>query len=118
MKKWIFVCAFISLASAAFSQRNENRRTTRDSSSINAVRAGNMKDAIKDLDLSMDQKKKIRDMRRENEKQKAAINQDSNLTEEQKKQKLRELNKKRQERIREILTPEQRKQLKEAVSAD
>jgi len=118
MKKWIFAFALISLTSTAFSQRNEKRRALQDSSSIKTDRTGNMKDAIKDLDLSMDQKKKIRDMRRENEKQKAAISQDSSLTEEQKKQKLRELNKKRQERIREILTPEQRKQLQEAVSTD
>jgi len=87
MKKWIFVCAFISLTGAAYSQRNENRRALRDSSSISAERNGNMKDALKNLNLSMEQKKKIRDMRKENEKQKAEINQDSNLTDEPKKPK-------------------------------
>lgn len=65
------------------------------------------------LDLSQDQQAKMKDLRTKMQEQTVAINKNTRLTEEQKKQQIKDLRKKNMEQMMQELTPEQKKKMKE-----
>jgi len=65
------------------------------------------------LNLSEDQKEKIKSLHEQGRAQMQAIRNDSSLTEEQKRAKIRELHRSTREQMMQLLTPEQQKELQE-----
>jgi protein CpxP len=65
------------------------------------------------LNLTEDQKEKIRPVLQDESKQLKALHEDTSLTPEQRRAKAREIHRATREQINPILTPEQQEQLKE-----
>lgn len=116
MKKIAFLSLLLALAFSGFSQVKKDRTKLSDSTKQSIREAmKNRKDKngrMAELNLSREQKKQVRDLKKEDEAAKESINNDKTLTEEQKKEKLKELRKARQEKIKSMLTPEQKEKLK------
>jgi Spy/CpxP family protein refolding chaperone len=74
---------------------------------------GGGKKGLKALNLSKDQQKQVDQVRADTRKQKEAINSDSSLTAEQKQEKIKAIEKDSKTKINNVLTPEQRQQLKQ-----
>ena len=72
----------------------------------------NRKDLLKDLDLSREQKIKLKEIRQGNKTKKEAIENNSQLSEDEKKKQLRELQKEQAKSIQAILTDEQKEKFK------
>jgi protein CpxP len=72
-----------------------------------------MRDEMAKLNLSDDQKSKIKDIRAKSMDQAKAVKADTTLTDAQKKAKMRDIRKDTHKQISGVLTPEQRKQWKE-----
>ena len=70
------------------------------------------KDLIKDLDLSKEQKIKLKEIRQAGKARKEGIENNSQLTEPEKKKQLRELQKEQALQVQEILTDEQKEKFK------
>ena len=68
---------------------------------------------MKELNLSADQSAKLEASRKANREKLTAIREDKSLTEEQKREKTRELMKQQKENMKSILTEEQLQQMKE-----
>ena len=73
---------------------------------------GITKENLKELDLSKDQQKQIDDILTNNKKEKEKIKNDTSLTEDQRKEKLKQLDKDAKSKINNILRPEQREKIK------
>ncbi len=74
---------------------------------------GRLEKILSQLNLSDAQKAQIKPILMEHHKQAKAIHEDTKLTADQKKDKLKELGKDAHEKILAILTPEQKEKLKE-----
>lgn len=72
----------------------------------------NRKDLLKDLDLSREQKIKLKEIRQANKTKKEAIENNSQLPEDEKKKQLKELQKEQAKSIQAILTDEQKEKFK------
>lgn len=70
-------------------------------------------EGMKQLDLSQDQQAKMKDLRTKMQEESAAIKNNSKLTEEQKKQQMKDLRRKNMDEMNKVLTPEQRMKMKE-----
>ncbi|MBK8610558.1 MAG: hypothetical protein IPL84_11620 [Chitinophagaceae bacterium] len=70
------------------------------------------KDLMKDLDLTREQRGKLKELRDKNSTAKAALENNPALSEMEKKKKLRELKKDQAEQMLAILTPEQQEKFK------
>ena len=70
------------------------------------------KDLIKDLDLSKEQKIKLKEIRQAGKARKEGIENNSQLTEPEKKKQLRELQKEQALQVQAILTDEQKEKFK------
>ena len=68
---------------------------------------------MKQLDLSQDQQAKMTQLRTKMQEQTVAINKNTKLTEEQKKQQINHLRAKNMEQMKQLLTPEQKLKMKE-----
>lgn len=68
---------------------------------------------MKELNLSDDQKAKLKEAREANKAKKEAILSDSKLTEEQKHEQLKEMHKAESKNMKGLLTDEQKKKMKE-----
>jgi len=83
-------------------------------------RAG-MRDALQqalgELNLNDDQKAKVKDIFTEAKAKREAIFQDSSLSEDQKKEKMKALREDTKTKVNAVLTPEQQAQLKEKLEA-
>lgn len=62
---------------------------------------------IKALNLTPDQKEKLKEINKFNKDAKAKVNEDNSLSEDDKKERLKEIRKEKTKRFMEILTPEQ-----------
>ena len=67
----------------------------------------------KKLNLTEDQKKQFRQIRQDSMKQARAIRADSSLTDDQKRDKMKELRKQQHQQMFSVLSPEQKDQLKQ-----
>ena len=99
---------------AGFSQVKKDRSKMSDSTkqSIKEVMKTKKGKKMAELNLSREQKKQVKEIKQNDDAAKNAILNDAALSEEQKKEKLKELRKARQEKIKTMLTPEQKEKLK------
>jgi periplasmic protein CpxP/Spy len=107
MKK-LFLFAVAGLLFAATSnaqvQRNSPHSQTMQSDSSHHSKRGKMMD---NLNLTADQKAQMKTMREDSKQQRDAIQNDASLTQDQKKEKMKELHKTQSDKMNSILTPEQ-----------
>lgn len=78
----------------------------------NTMDKSNRKDILKELDLTREQKIKLKDIRQASMAKKEAIENNSQLSESEKKMQLRELQKQQAQNIQAILTEEQKEKFK------
>ena len=76
-----------------------------------------LQEVVNDLNLSDDQKSKIKDIFTDAKSKREAIMTDTSLTDDQKRTKMKELHAGIMSKVNEVLTPEQRTQLKEKLEA-
>ena len=76
-----------------------------------------LQEVVNDLNLSDDQKSKIKDIFTDAKSKREAVMNDTSLTDDQKKAKMKELHAGIMSKVNEVLTPEQRTQLKEKLEA-
>ncbi len=74
-------------------------------------------EAVNELNLTDDQKGKVKDIFDEARTKRQDIMKDNSLTDDQKKEKMKELHSDTRTSVNEILTPDQRNQLKEKMAA-
>ena len=108
MKKILFVLMLSIFASAGFAQvqRNQVKKPITDSSQKAKVK-------IKELNLSKEQRGKLKEMKQENKAAKDQVENDATLSDKQKKQQLRALKRQNAEKMNTILTDDQKAKLKE-----
>ena len=76
-----------------------------------------LQEVVNDLNLSDDQKSKMKDIFSDAKSKREAIMNDASLTDDQKRAKMKELHTGTMSKVNEVLTPEQRTQLKEKLEA-
>ena len=76
---------------------------------------GNQMEMIRELNLTKTQKVQLRDLHQSMKANKEAIESDQTLTDDQKKEKLKEARKEQMQKINGMLTPEQRENFKEKM---
>jgi|SRR3974377_163630 len=76
-----------------------------------------LQETINELNLTDDQKSKIKDIFTDAKSKREAIFNDASLTDDQKKAKMKELHTGTMAKVNDVLTPEQRTQLKEKLEA-
>ena len=111
MKKKLFIIGIISsFCINIYAQEKTERLNQRDSAlPMNKQYKGE----IRDLNLSTQQKKQTKILHKSVKQKKEAINNNTTLTQQQKKEKLKQLHKERKEKLNAILTPEQKEKLNE-----
>jgi periplasmic protein CpxP/Spy len=92
----------------ALPQQTENRRMMRD----------RLQEAVNDLNLTDDQKGKLKDVFADAKTKHDSIMNDSTLTQDQKKDKMKSLHEDTMSKVNDVLTPDQRTQLKEKMAAN
>lgn len=73
------------------------------------------KERFKELDLTKEQKSKLKEITQSNKAEKETIENNTQLSEQDKKKQLRELQKSQMQKILAILTPEQQEKFKQQV---
>lgn len=81
-------------------------------SSANTNEKMNRKDRLKELELTREQKIKMKEIRQSNQAAKAAIENNTGLSEEEKKKQIRTLQKEQAQKVQAILTEEQKAKFK------
>ena len=81
-------------------------------SSANTNDKMNRKDRLKELELTREQKIKLKEIRQSNQAAKAAIENNTGLSEEEKKKQIRTLQKEQAQKVQAILTEEQKAKFK------
>lgn len=111
---------FISLLAVSFFTFNGNAQTRRDviqsqkvqSDSSHHFKKGKM---MNDLNLTADQKSQMKEIQQNNKQQRDAIRNDASLTPDQKKAKMKDLQKSQSDKVNSILTPEQQAKRKASI---
>jgi Spy/CpxP family protein refolding chaperone len=78
----------------------------------NTMDRAEKKDLLKELDLTKEQKSKLKEIRQSGKAKKEAVENNDQLSESEKKTKLKELQKEQAQNIQAILTDEQKEKLK------
>jgi len=76
-----------------------------------------LQEAVNELDLTDDQKGKLKDVFTDAKLKRDSIMSDASLTDDQKKDKMKTLHQDTMSKVNEVLTPDQRTQLKEKMAA-
>jgi len=76
-----------------------------------------LQEAVKELNLNDDQKDKLKDVFANSRTKRETIMNDSSLTDDQKREKMKTLHQDTMSRVNHILTPDQQAQLKEKLAA-
>ena len=76
-----------------------------------------LQESVNQLNLSDDQKSKLKDIFTDAKAKRESIMTDSSLTDDQKKDKMKALHSDTKAKVNEVLTPDQRAQLKEKMDA-
>lgn len=115
MKKIIALALTASIISTGFSQEMTSQKINNEG---NTQKAKDDKAAIAEimnsLNLSDDQKQKMKNNRSELKKMRTAIESDTTLLVDSKKEKLKDLRKLQEKNTKDILTPEQYEKLQQA----
>jgi Spy/CpxP family protein refolding chaperone len=114
MKKILIVACFCFVGTSLLAQIRRTIAPKTDSLTAAPVmdnEGGIRKDNLKALNLDKQQKSKLKDLMQAAKQEKEAIENDGKLTEEQRKQKLQELRKRRMAQMDTILTPEQKQKM-------
>jgi Spy/CpxP family protein refolding chaperone len=82
-----------------------------------AMHGGGLEAAVQSLNLTDDQKAKVKDIFADAKNKKQAVSSDTSLSEEQKKAKMKELHSGVMAKLNEVLTPEQQTELKSKMEA-
>ena len=82
-----------------------------------AMHGGGLEAAVQSLNLTDDQKAKVKDIFADAKTKKQAVSSDTSLSEEQKKGKMKELHSGVMAKLNEVLTPEQQTELKSKMEA-
>jgi len=113
MKVSILFFAFVLISFFASAQIERKPTVVKADSATTAGQAGNaakkekFKDRLKDLDLTKDQRSKLKEIKKADQAARAAIENNMQLSDEEKKKQYRELKKSQAQKIQSILTPEQ-----------
>ena len=78
---------------------------------------GGLEAAVQSLNLTDDQKAKVKDIFADAKTKKQAVSSDTSLNEDQKKAKMKELHSATMAKLNEVLTPEQQTELKSKMEA-
>jgi len=115
MKKIIALALTASIISTGFSQETTGQKINNEA---NAQKAKDDKAAraeiMNSLNLSDDQKQKMKNNSSELKKMRTAIESDTTLTTDSKKDKLKDLKKLSEKNLKDVLTPEQYEKLQQA----
>jgi len=112
MKKLFLIAAaglFFATTGNAQVQRQTPQHRHMQSDSTRHFKRGEM---MQQLNLSDDQKSQMKTLNETMQQQKNAIQNDANLTADQKKEKMKELHQSRMEKVNAVLTPEQQAKMK------
>ncbi|MGJ7033437.1 hypothetical protein [Niabella hirudinis] len=109
MKKTILIAAIVSLFSVSAAVAQDAPKKEKSERSMNNRRGAMWDDP--DLKLTKDQKDKLKAQDEENWKQMKALRDDSALSDDQKKDKMKEMRTKQKEAREKILTKEQAEKL-------
>jgi len=115
MKKIVLMMALVFLATFSFAQVQRNKtsslaKTDSTNTGIEKKKADGMdkKQMLKELDLSREQKIKLKELRQSMKQKKEAIENDDKLSDPEKQTKLKELRQEQAKNTMSILTPEQK----------
>src|SRR2546422_1560707 len=81
------------------------------------MHGGGLQATVESLNLTDDQKAKVKDIFADAKTKKQAVSSDASLSEEQKKAKMKELHTATMAKVNEVLTPEQQTELKSKMEA-
>ena len=115
MKKVLcLVISVLLITFASYAQKPDSSKNTKTKSKIENDSSSKKKGAItpenmKYLELNKDQEKQITDMHAKHKQEKKKIKDDTSLTEEQKKEKLKTLDKDYKSKSEAVLNPDQKK---------
>lgn len=117
MKYTVILFSFLLFTVFASAQIERKPAITKADSASTTSSSGKMnkqskKDRIKDLDLTKEQKMKMREIKQSGKSTKESIENNTSLSEEDKKQQLRALQIEQAQKIQEILTDEQKAKFK------
>jgi len=101
------VLAAKTSAARSLPQAAESKQAMRDA----------LQETVNELNLTDDQKGKLKDIFADAKAKRESIWKDTSLTDDQKKEKMKELRGDTRSKVNEVLTPEQRAQLKEKLEA-
>lgn len=117
MKYTVILFSFLLFSVFASAQIERKPAITKADSASTTSSSGKMnkqskKDRIKDLDLTKEQKMKMREIKQSGKSTKESIENNTSLSEEDKKEQLRALQIEQAQKIQEILTDEQKAKFK------
>jgi len=107
----IIVCALGMTPLAAYAQTQDHGTPDQQVPVVRRQREPNS--MRQKLNLTDDQKAKMKDLRQQTRQQVQAVRNDSSLAPEQRAAKIREIRRNNMKRMQSILTPEQRKQMQQ-----
>lgn len=111
MKKLLFVFTICLLTTAGFSQ--VQRKVVKDTSTASAnSNKQNRKQTFAELDLTKEQKSKLKEMRQANKSGRDEVENDTTLTADQKKQKLNAMKSENARKMNDLLTDDQKKKMR------
>lgn len=113
MKKTIFLAAIIGVFSitASYAQSTPPQRENKEARPGERRGGWNMMDMYKDLNLTKDQEAKLKTINEEQREKFQALREDKSLSDDSRREKMRELQKDRQDKINAVLTKEQQEKL-------
>ncbi len=111
---------FIGLLAVSFLSFNGNAQVKRDATQSQKMRSDTSRhfrkgQMMNDLNLTADQKSKMKEIQQNNKEQRDAIKNDASLTSEQKMAKMKDLRKSQSEKVNNILTPDQQAKRKASI---
>ncbi len=117
MKLTVFIFLFLlsSISASAQIEREPvaiKTDSTQASGNDNEIDKQSRKGRLKELDLTKEQKGKMKEIMQANKAAKDAIENNTQLSDQDKKKELRELQKAQLQKLQAILTPEQREKFK------
>lgn len=118
MKSPALILALLLSSLIAFAQVERKPAPVKPADSVannqpaNRMDKTGRKDLLKDLDLSREQKIKLKEIRQANKTKKEAIENNSQLSDDEKKKQMKELQKEQAKAIQAILTDEQKEKFK------
>lgn len=107
MKKIIAIATLVLIGANSFSQTKKEMSEAPVSATAPAAKSEEHKDKYKDLNLTDDQKSKVKELSKKNKAEKAKVEADATLAADQKAAKLKELKKENSKAFKAILTPQQ-----------